>query len=104
MKKFAGGLAALSAVLLAIQPVYAQEEAAGGAPGWIAVAIGAIMAFAVLAGTTAQGRAISSGLDSIGRNPSASGKIQTPMIVGLAFIESLVIIGFVVSFLLLGKL
>ena len=30
-------------------------------------------------------------LNAIGRNPGAAGQIQTPMIIGLALIESLVI-------------
>ena len=37
------------------------------------------------------------------RNPGASGKIMTPMIIGLALIESLVIYALVISFMLLGK-
>ena len=38
------------------------------------------------------------------RNPAASGKIFTPMIVGLALIESLVIYSLIISFSLLGKI
>jgi len=43
-------------------------------------------------------------LDGIARNPGASGKITTPMIIGLAMIESLVIYSLVVSLLLIFKL
>jgi len=52
----------------------------------------------------AQGKAISTGLEGIARNPGAAGKIQTPMIIGLAFVESLVIYALVISLILIGKL
>lgn len=93
--------AAASTVLLFAPVALAQEAAATPRTPLTPFAIGIIMGLAALGGTTAQGRAISSGLESIGRNPSASGKIQTPMMVGLAFIESLVILSFVICFLLL---
>ncbi|MGZ3424423.1 MAG: ATP synthase F0 subunit C [Polyangiales bacterium] len=36
------------------------------------------------------------------RNPGAAPRIQTPMILGLALIESLVLLGFVIAFFLQG--
>ena len=60
------------------------------------------MGLAALGGTLGQGKAISSGLDAIGRNPSAQGKIFIPMLIGLAFVESLVILSFVIAFFLQG--
>jgi F-type H+-transporting ATPase subunit c len=51
-----------------------------------------------------QGRAAASALDGIARNPQASGKIFTPMIVALALIESLVIYGLLIAFNLAGKI
>jgi F-type H+-transporting ATPase subunit c len=47
---------------------------------------------------------IASALNGIARNPGASGKVVTPMIIGLAMIESLVIYSLVVSLLLIFKL
>ena len=43
-------------------------------------------------------------VEGISRNPQASNKIFTPMILGLALIESLVIYGLVIAFLLYGKI
>ena len=43
-------------------------------------------------------------LEALGRNPEAAGKLFTPMIIGLALIESLVIYAFVIAFLLQGKI
>ena len=52
----------------------------------------------------AQGVAAFAALQGIARNPSAAGKIQTPMIIGLALIESLCIYALVIGFLLQAKL
>lgn len=40
-------------------------------------------------------------LEAIGRNPEASGKIQTTMILAIAFVEALAIFALVVSFIIL---
>lgn len=68
-------------------------------------AIGAAIAIgiAALGGALGQGRAISSALEGISRNPGAAGKIQIPMIIGLVLIESLVIYAFVISFMIILK-
>lgn len=70
----------------------------------LALAAAITMGLAVLGGTTAQGKAASSALEGIARNPEASGKIFTPMLLGMALIESLVILGFVIANSLLGKI
>ncbi|GAC1570943.1 MAG: hypothetical protein NVS3B20_23740 [Polyangiales bacterium] len=70
--------------------------------GWAAIASGIAIGAAVLGGTTAQGRATATALDGIARNPGAAPRIQTPMILGLALIESLVLLGFVIAFFLQG--
>ncbi len=51
-----------------------------------------------------QGRATAAALEGIARNPGAASKIQTPMIIGLALIESLVIYALLIAFLLQGKI
>jgi F-type H+-transporting ATPase subunit c len=48
-----------------------------------------------------QGIAISKALEGISRQPEASGKIQTVLLIGLAFIESVVIYVLVVVLILL---
>jgi len=50
------------------------------------------------------GRAVGSAMEAIGRQPEASGKIQTAMIIGAALIEALTIYALVVFFILQGKL
>lgn len=71
---------------------------------WIGLAAGIGMALASFGGALGQSRAASAALDGIARNPAASDKIFTPMILGLALIESLVLFTFVIAFLLLGKI
>ncbi|MBT3234737.1 MAG: ATP synthase F0 subunit C [Bdellovibrionales bacterium] len=56
------------------------------------------VALAAFGGTQGQSRAIAAALEGIARNPNAAGKIQTPMILGLALIESLVIFTFISVF------
>jgi F-type H+-transporting ATPase subunit c len=70
----------------------------------IALASGLGLGIAAFGGALGQGKAIAAALDAIGRNPGASGKITTPMIIGLAMVESLVIYSLVVSLLLVFKL
>ena len=51
-----------------------------------------------------QGKTMDAALNAIGRNPGAAGQIQTPMIIGLALIESLVIYALAITFLLQSKI
>ncbi len=48
-----------------------------------------------------QGNAVAKAMEAIGRNPEATGRLQTVMIIGLAFIESLAIYALVVALILL---
>lgn len=49
------------------------------------------------------GRAVGSAMEAIGRQPEASGKIMTNMIVGAALIEALTIYALVVFFVVSRK-
>jgi F-type H+-transporting ATPase subunit c len=68
-----------------------------------AIGAGLAIGLGVLGGTLGQGRAAAAALEGISRNPGAASRIQTPMILGLALIESLVLFSFVIAFLLQGK-
>ena len=54
--------------------------------------------------TTLLTRGLTAAMESIGRNPNSADRIQTPMILGLAFIEALAIYALVIAFLLQGKI
>ena len=58
------------------------------------------LGIAVYGGTQAQSKAATAALDGIARNPAAADKIQTPMILALALMESLVIFALISTFLL----
>ncbi len=81
------------------------EEAAATAAGGSANLMKAAFYFlavglAAFGGTTAQSRAAAAALEGIARNPSASDKIMTPMILSLALMESLVIFTLISVFLI----
>ncbi len=46
------------------------------------------------------GLLVARALEAIGRNPEASGKIQTTMFIGIAFTEALAIFALVVGFII----
>lgn len=50
------------------------------------------------------GRAVGSAMEAIGRQPEASGKILTNMIIGAALIEALTIYTLIVFFIVLEKM
>ena len=89
-------------LLLAASQIYAAQ----GELANLGLALGAGIAIGVAAfgGALGQGRAVGAALEGIDRNPNASDKIFTPMIVGLALIESLVIYGLVIAFILQAKI
>ncbi len=70
----------------------------------LAIAAGLAIGIAAFGGALGQGKAAAAALEGIARNPGAVDKIQTPMIIGLALIESLVIYAFVVALILQGKI
>jgi F-type H+-transporting ATPase subunit c len=99
-------------VLLLASPLLALAQqgaaaAAGGAglrAGLIAIGANIGVGIAALGCGLGQGRLMSSAMESIGRNPNSAGQIFTPMIIGLAFIESLTLYALVISFLLQAKM
>ncbi len=70
---------------------------------WAMIGAGVAIGLAVLGGGLGQGKAVAAALEGISRNPGAAARIQTPMILGLALIESLVLLGFVIAFMLQSK-
>ena len=67
----------------------------------LVLAVGLGLPIAVIGGALGQGKAAAAALDGIARQPEASGKIQTVMIIALALIESLVIYALLVALILL---
>ena len=80
-------------------PAFAQTGAGGGGTtNWIAITSGFAIAIASGLAAQAQGRTASSACEALGRNPAARAGIQVALILGLAFIESLVLFALVIIF------
>lgn len=117
--KLMGVISAAAMGIFCAMPAMAQEaavaaEAAAPAAAPVssglstqavyALAAALCLALAAFAGAFAQGNALAKAMEGIARNPEASGKMQTLLLIGLAFIESLSIYALVISFMLIGKL
>ncbi|MEJ2080373.1 MAG: ATP synthase F0 subunit C [Acidobacteriota bacterium] len=96
MRKFALLTVGLLLLCLLTLPVYAQAEGGGTTTTmqthWLAVA----MAIAAAGCGIAQSRAIAGGCEGVSRNPGAVDTIRFFVILGLAFIEFLALLTFVV--------
>ena len=103
MRKFVTTVVSFVLFAVVAMPAFAQGATSEGA-GFLVIGAGLAIGLAALGGALGQGRAASAALDGIARNPQASGKIQTPMIIALALTESLVLLAFVIAFFLQGKL
>ena len=103
MSKLISFFAVAAAGLLLSPVVYAADGAAGGG-GMVGVGAGLAIGLAAMGAGIGQGRQGGSAMEGIARNPQAAGKIQTNMIIALAFTEALALYGFAVGYLLLGKI
>ncbi|MEW6661870.1 MAG: ATP synthase F0 subunit C [Bacillota bacterium] len=71
---------------------------------WAIVGIGLTIAIAALGSAISQGNVASRAMESIARQPEASGNIQTALLLSLAFIEALTLFSFVIAILLWTKI
>ncbi len=81
-------------------PAYAQAEGASTQTldvHWLAVA----MAIAAAGCGYAQSKALTAGCEGVSRNPGSADTVRFFIILGLAFIEFLALLTFVVAYLLL---
>jgi len=67
-------------------------------------AMGLGLAFAAGMAAFSQSRAIAASVESVARQPEAGGRLQTMMLIGVVFIETLVIFTWVLFFLWGGQL
>jgi F-type H+-transporting ATPase subunit c len=110
MKKFITRISLLLIAFIAPISVFAEEMMATGSLAdaykalGLALGSGLAIGIAAFGGANGQGKAVVAALEGIGRNPGAADKIFTPMIIGLALIESLVIYALLIAFMLFGKI
>ncbi len=100
-KKWSVLLIAVVAAMTLAPAAFAQgaaEPAGGNHPArWIAAAFG--MAIAAFGCGLAQGKIGAAALEGIARNPGAAKSIFTPMLLSLAFVETLVLFTFLMIIL-----
>ncbi|MGH1342871.1 MAG: ATP synthase F0 subunit C [Nannocystales bacterium] len=104
MKNRIATLSAFAAAFLAPAVALAAPAAGGPNDGIFAVCMCFGVAIAAVGGGLGQGRAASAALDGICRNPGSADKVFTPLLLSLAFIESLVIFTLVVALIVSGKM
>ncbi|MCB9742345.1 MAG: ATP synthase F0 subunit C [Alphaproteobacteria bacterium] len=90
------------ALFLVSSPAFAQSGGMETGAGW-GLSAGIAMGLAAMGCGLGQGRATASAVEGIARNPQASGNIQTPMIIGLVFMETLVLFTFGFLYLVMGN-
>ena len=81
----------------------AEGQTSGPHDSMYAIAMFIGMGLAALGCGLGQGRAASAALEGICRNPNAADKAFTPFLLGLAFIETLVIFTFVTAIMVFGR-
>ena len=99
MRKFGMLMFVLIVLSVFAMPAFAQQQP-GASPttNWVAIASGFSIAIAAGLAALGQGRVGSAACESMARNPAARGGIQLALILGLAFIESLVLFTLVIVF------
>lgn len=89
-------------------PIFAEEteqssEGAKPITNYGVFAAAFAIAITGFAGALGQGKAISSACEGLARNPGAAGAIRISLLLGLAFIESIVIYALIIAFLTYSK-
>lgn len=72
--------------------------------GIIAIGAGIIMGLAALGIGIGQGLGLSKGLEGISKQPEAGNSIRTTMIVGMAIMETIGVLSFVIAIMMVSKL
>ena len=104
MKKFVSMLPVLVVLFLISSPAFAAGNLQGDSAGYIGIGAGLAIGLAALGAAMGQGRASAAALEGIARNPNAADKIFTPMIIGLALMESIAIYGLLIAIFLNGQI
>lgn len=91
------------AVLSMVAPAFAQEAGGGTTEKsqWLLISAGFGMALAAAGCGYSQSRALAAACEGVSRNPGATDTIRIFIFLGLAFIEFLALLTFVVIMLLL---
>jgi len=104
-RKLAAMVLGMALLIAAAMPAFAQAEGGQAQPGgksmWLLITAGFAMALAAAGCGYAQSRALTAACEGVSRNPGATDTIRIFTFLGLAFIEFLALLTFVVIMLLL---
>jgi len=98
MRRVTIGVFALVAIMTMTMPAYAQGGTAAAPVNLVPIAAGFGIAIAAGLAGLGQGRVGAAACEAMARNPGARPGIQLALILGLAFIESLVLFTLVIIF------
>ena len=100
MRKMGLRILGIFSTLFVASSAFAQDVAASNENDvamYKALAAGLAIGIAAFGGALGQGRAAAAALEGVARNPNAADKLQTPLLLSLALIESLVIYALLIS-------
>jgi F-type H+-transporting ATPase subunit c len=102
MRKVTITIFALLAIMMMTMPAYAQGTMPAAPVNLVPIAAGFGIAIAAGLAGLGQGRVGAAACEAMARNPAARPAIQVALILGLAFIESLVLFTLVIIFAKVG--
>jgi F-type H+-transporting ATPase subunit c len=89
---------AVTFALILIEPAFAEAAAEATGGSWVnPLTAGFALAIAAFGGALGQSKIIAAALESISRNPGASGQMFLPWFLGIVFVESLVVYVLVIA-------
>jgi F-type H+-transporting ATPase subunit c len=97
-------VAVMASPLMALAQAAPGDQGGGLKGGLLALGAGIGLGVAAMGCGIGQGRIGASAMESIGRNPNSTNQLFVPMIIGLAFVESLTLYALVIAFILQGKI
>ena len=100
MRKFVLVLSIVLVCMAVAVPAFAQgtDAAAHSGTNWVAIASGFGMAIAAGLAALGQGKIGAAACEGMARNPAARASIQVALLIGLAFVESLVLFTLLIIF------
>lgn len=105
MKKGLSYISLVACGVLASTAALAEgaEAASSGSNGLVAIGSSLAVGLAAFGAATGQGKASSSALEGIARNPGSRDQVFMPMILSLAFMEFQALLGFLIAFMWYSK-
>lgn len=103
MKRALNALVTIAAASSSGLLLAAEDAAYGGDKSLTYLAAALAIGIATFASATSQGKATSTAVEGICRNPTAKDQVFQPLIIGLILMEFQALLGFVIAIILTGK-